>query len=229
METRAQFNKWIHSFGRGSSAILCLLMFGFPVLVSAVTGIWPDIARIWPAFLAVFLALLPWYPAEFFGYMPVMGPGAMYLSYITGSITNLRMPSTVGTINILGIKPNTDLCHTLAIIACAGSIVTSILILAAGMLLATPLQPILNAPTLQPAFDYVLPALFGGLCAQCILKSKKQFLVWLGLLAICTFLFYCTKLNSAYHLLIVVVLGGLGFYLLDYKKAGKDTGSSQTE
>ena len=117
-----------------------------------------------------------------------MGPGAMYMGYITGNISNLRMPATIGTINNLGIEPNTDKCHTLAILACAGSVVTSIAVLALGVVLAVPLQPVLSNPTLKPAFDYVLPALFGGLVAQSVLKGKKEIAVWVGCVALCFFL-----------------------------------------
>mgnify|MGYP000320280186 CR=1 FL=1 len=63
-------------------------------------------------FVAVVLFMAPYLPSETIGYMSVMGPGALYLSYITGNVTNLRMPATIGTINALGIKPNTDECHS---------------------------------------------------------------------------------------------------------------------
>ena len=121
--------------------------------------------------------------------MSVMGPGALYMSYITGNVTNLRMPATVGTINSLGIKPNTDECHTMAIIACGASIITTVVIVALGVVIAAPLAPVLESPVIQPAFDYVVPALFGGLVAQTILKGKKQFLFFLAPLAICLFFF----------------------------------------
>lgn len=141
----------------------------------------------------------------------------MYMGYITGNITNLRMPATVGTINSLGIEPNTDKCHTLAIIACAGSVITSIIVLALGVLAAIPLQPILNSEVLQPAFKYVMPALFGGLVAQSVLKGKKECALWIGLAAICLFCAKCTPLTGAYYMLLVVALGALFYWVIEYK------------
>lgn len=64
------------------------------------------------------------------------------------------------------------------------------------MLLAVPLQPVLENPTLKPAFDYVLPALFGGLVAQSVLKGKKEVAVWLGCVAVC-YLLMNTGLGAA--------------------------------
>ena len=136
--------------------------------------------------------------------MSVMGPGALYMSYITGNVTNLRMPATVGTINSLGVKPNTDECHTLAIIACGASIIISVVIIAIGVIIAAPLAPVLQSPVIQPAFDYVVPALFGGLVAQTVLKGKRQFLYFLAPLAICLFFCYFTAVNSAYYMLIAI-------------------------
>ena len=226
METRQQFTHWVHRFCRVTGVALAIPMFGFPIICSIVYGIWPSITQLWPAFLAMFLYLLPWWPAEHFGYMSVMGPGAMYMGYITGNISNLRMPATIGTINALGIEPNTDKCHTLAIIACAGSVVTSIAVLAVGVFAAIPLQPVLNSEVLKPAFDYVLPALFGGLVAQSILKGKKEIALWAGLVAVCLFFAKCTTLSAAYYMLISVALGALLFYLMEYK-LGKKTQSQK--
>lgn len=215
---RQEFVSWVHRFGISAGIILAIPMFGFPVVCSLIYGVWPNFGDLWPAYVAMVLFLLPWWPAEHFGYMSTMGPGAMYMGYITGNISNLRMPATIGTINNLGIEPNTDKCHTLAILACAGSVVTSIAVLAIGVVLAVPLQPVLSNPTLKPAFDYVLPALFGGLVAQSVLKGKKEIAVWVGCVALCFFLMK-TGLGAAYYMLITIAVGAGAYYLIAYKKA----------
>ena len=47
------------------------------------------------------------------------------------------------------------------------------LIIVLGVLLITPLTPILNSPALAPAFDQILPALFGGLGVVYIVRNWK--------------------------------------------------------
>lgn len=220
LQTREEFNNWIHKFGIISSLLLFVGMTAFPVVVSAVYGLWPDFRALWPGFIAVILFMAPYWPAETIGYMPVMGPGALYMSYITGNVTNLRMPATVGTINSLGIKPNTDACHTMAIIACGASVITTVVVVAIGVVVAKPLAPVLNAPALKPAFDYVVPALFGGLVAQTILKGKKQFFLYLIPLAVCLIFCYFTPVAGAYYMLIAIVISAV-VYIVDYKKSGK--------
>lgn len=217
----AKFTSWVHKFGISSSLLLLVLMVAFPVIVSMVYNVWPNFSMLIPGILSVVLTLVPWWPAETFGYMTTMGPGALYMSYITGNVTNLHMPATVGTINSLGIEPNTDECHTMAIIACGASNITTVLLLLVGMLASVPLAPVLSAPVLQPAFTYALPALFGGLCAQSVIKGKKKFGMWAICLAVCVFFCYCTKVNSAYYMLISVALGAALFYFFDYKQGAK--------
>lgn len=220
MKTTSSYQSWVHRFGIVSSLILLIAMTAFPVVASAVYGLWPDLGQLWPGFIAVILFMAPFWPAETIGYMSVMGPGALYMSYITGNVTNLRMPATVGTINSLGIKPNTDECHTLAIIACGASVITTVAVIAIGVVIAAPLEPVLNLPAIQPAFNYVVPALFGGLVAQTILKGKKQFLLYLIPLVICLFFCYFTSVNSAYYMLIAIAISGI-VHVLDYRR-GKE-------
>ena len=95
------------------------------------------------------------------------------------------------------------------------------MIVALGVLLAVPLKPVLEAPALKPAFDYAVPAIFGGLVAQTIFKNKTDAVLYLIPLAVTLFLTYCTSLNSAYFMLIVIVLSGavrVGYYLMKEKK-----------
>ena len=58
-------------------------------------------------------------------------------------------------------------------IAIAISSIVTTLIIVLGVILITPLTPILNSPALAPAFDQILPALFGGLGVVYIAKNWK--------------------------------------------------------
>jgi hypothetical protein len=202
LQPRVEFNKWVHLFGISSNLLICAMMVGFPLTVSAVYDLWPSFQKMTPAFVSVTLILAPYWPAELIGYMSIMGPGSIYMSYITGNVTNLRMPVTMGTINILGIEPGSDECHVMSLIACGASVLTTVVILVLGVFIAMPLAPVLRSPALKPAFDYVVSALFGGLVAQTILKSKRDFLLYLPPLAINLYFCFFTKVNASYYMLI---------------------------
>lgn len=221
MSAKEKWNRWVLNFGTGSNLLMLIAILSFPVGTSLVTGVWPDFEQLMPAFLAVVIFILPWAPGETIGFMPVMGPGPLYMSYVTGNITNLKLPATVGTINSLGVEEGSDECHAISLIACGASSITVIVIVALGVLLAVPLKPVLEAPTLKPAFDYAVPAIFGGLVAQTIFKNKTDAVLYLIPLAVTLFLTYCTSLNSAYFMLIVIILSGavrVGYYLMKEKK-----------
>ena len=220
LQPRAEFNRWVHRFGITSNLLICAMMLGFPVTVSVVYGLWPPFQKMLPAFVSVTLLLAPYWPAELISYMPIMGPGSIYMSYITGNVTNLRMPVTMGTINILRIEAGTDECHVMSLIACGASVLTTVIILLVGVFIAMPLAPVLQSPALKPAFDYVVPALFGGLVAQTILKSKRDFLLYLPPLAINLFFCFFTKVNAAYYMLIGLVAIVI-ISIADYKRRKK--------
>ena len=128
------------------------------------------------------------------------------------------MPATVGTINALGIEPNTDECHTLAIIACGASNLTTVLLILIGMLLSVPLYPVLTAPALQPAFNMALPALFGGICAQNVFKKKPlEWALWLIPLGFALFFTYIVKISAAYMMFIVTIIGAVVWFAKEEK------------
>ena len=47
------------------------------------------------------------------------------------------------------------------------------LVIILGVVLIVPLTPVLNSPALAPAFDQILPALFGGLGVVYIARNWK--------------------------------------------------------
>ena len=66
--------------------------------------------------------------------------------------------------------PESEIIGTLAI---ATSALTTTIVLAIGALLLIPLQPILSNPMLKPAFDNVVPALFGALAYRYFVHNPK--------------------------------------------------------
>ena len=73
----------------------------------------------------------------------------------------------------MGADIKTEEGEIVSTIAIAVSSIITTLIIVLGVLLITPLTPILNSPVLAPAFDQILPALFGGLGVVYISKNWK--------------------------------------------------------
>ena len=66
----------------------------------------------------------------------------------------------------MGAKSGTAENEIISTLSIATSSLVTIVVLALGVLLLIPLQPFLQSPALQPAFDNVVPALFGAMACK---------------------------------------------------------------
>ena len=163
----------VHRDGKIWGIALCLIIFAFPVAISIGFGAVSE----WEALAKGMFATVPMYWAvgivEIFTYIPMLGAGGTYLSFVTGNISNLKLPCAVDAMERAGVKANDEEGEIISTISIAvSSIVTTIIILI-GVVLIGVIAPVINHPVLTPAFDMILPALFGGLAVVFIAKNPK--------------------------------------------------------
>ena len=103
----------------------------------------------------------------------LLGAGGAYLSFVTGNISNLKLPVALNALEQAEVNINSEEGEIVSTIAIAVSSIVTTLIIVLGVVLITPLTPVLNAPVLAPAFAQILPALFGGLGVVFISKNWK--------------------------------------------------------
>ena len=103
----------------------------------------------------------------------MLGAGGSYLSFVTGNISNLKLPVALNALEQAEVSINSEEGEITSTIAIAVSSVVTTLIIILGVILIVPLRPILSAPVLEPAFAQILPALFGGLAVVFISKNWK--------------------------------------------------------
>ena len=106
-------------------------------------------------------------------YVPMLGAGGSYLSFVTGNISNLKLPCALNAMEQNDVSANSEEGEVVSTIAIAVSSIVTTVIIILGVVLIVPLTPILQAPVLQPAFDQILPALFGGLGVAFVSKNWK--------------------------------------------------------
>lgn len=163
----------IHRYGRIGLSIALLMLLAAPFAFSAITG-----ARIqWNGFLkasiAVLIIYIPSSVVEYLIYVPLLGPGASYLAFITGNITNLKLPCAFNARDIADAEVGTKENEIISTLSVATSSLVTMVVIFIGVLMLIPLTPILGNPTLKPAFDNVIPALFGALGYQYLRKSIR--------------------------------------------------------
>ena len=106
-----------------------------------------------------------------FGFM--LGAGGSYLSFVTGNISNLKLPCALNALEQADVKANSEEGEIVSTVAIAVSSIVTTLIIILGVILIIPLTPVLESPALAPAFAQILPALFGGLGVVFISKNAK--------------------------------------------------------
>ena len=163
----------VHYYGRIWGLALCFVVLAVPFVVALLFGAAPN----FKALLAAGLAILPMYWAvgfvEVFTYVPMLGAGGAYLSFVTGNISNLKLPCALDAMNRAEVKASDEEGEIVSTIAIATSSIVTTLIIFLGVLLIIPLTPLLENPALAPAFDMILPALFGGLAVAFVSKNIK--------------------------------------------------------
>ena len=174
----------VHRDGSIWNLSMTALLLAFPVVVAIIWGVWPD----WKGLAMGLLATMPMYWAvgliEFFTYIPMLGIGGSYLGFVTGNISNLKLPCALSAMEQNGVTANSEEGEVISTIAIATSSIVTTLILILGVIAIVPLAPILQAPVLQPAFEQILPALFGGLGVVFVSKNWKLALAPIALMLI---------------------------------------------
>ena len=163
----------VHRDGRIWNLGMMLLLIAFPLSVAAIFGASPD----WGALALGLLATAPMYwtigVVETFTYVPMLGAGGSYLSFVTGTIANLKLPCALNALEQNDVSASSEEGEIISTIAIAVSSIVTTVIIALGVLCIVPLTPILEAPVLEPAFAQMLPALFGGLGVAFVSKNWK--------------------------------------------------------
>ena len=163
----------VHRDGTIWNLCVMALLFAFPVAVAFIFSVTPD----WGALLTGLVATAPMYWAvgiiETITFVPMLGAGGSYLGFVTGNISNLKLPCALSALEQNEVSASSEEGEVISTIAIAVSSIVTTLIIIIGVICIVPLSPILQAPVLQPAFEQILPALFGGLGVAFVSKNRK--------------------------------------------------------
>ncbi len=169
----ARYNDRTHLYGRIFLSIGLVLLMGAPFLMGAALDAMPDLQAALKGFLQIAIVYIPSCVVEFLIYVPILGAGGSYLAFITGNLVNMKIPCAMAARDTAGTKTGTPENEIVFTIAIATSALVTTAVIAVGALLLTPLQPVLESAALQPAFNNVVPALFGALAYTYFRRGRK--------------------------------------------------------
>ena len=220
-ESWAAYTRGTHRIGRICTLITLLLLVGAPFLMGTYLGALPDLGAVAKAFLSVGLVWTVSSVVEFLIYTPMLGAGGGYLAFITGNLINMKIPCAVNARDIVGAKTGTPENEIISTLSIATSSLVTILVLAAGVALLTPIRPLLQSPALRPAFDNVVPALFGAMAMKYYRKDVRLALVPLTAMVL---LFTLVPSLTSSTSFMISPSGALAIALswLKWRRAGKE-------
>ena len=182
------FNKGLHRIGRITMFLGILVLMAVPFIVAGIYGASINASGFWAGFAKVAIIYIPVSIVEFLVYAPMLGAGGSYISFITGNVTNMKIPCAMNARDIAGTEVGTPENEIISTISTATSAIVTTLVIVVGVILLIPLQPVLQSEVLAPAFDYVVPALFGALGLKYFTKSPQIAIIPVVLMsALCIF------------------------------------------
>ena len=181
-----KFDNQLHLLGRITLIVSVILMVAAPIVIGQMYGLTVDGPGFLNGFLKVGVIYVPVASVEFLVYAPMLGTGGSYLSFLTGNVTNLKIPCAMNARDIAKTTQGTVEDEIVSTLSVATSALVTMVILFLGVLLLVPLTPIIQNPVLSPAFDNVVPALFGALGCKYFAKSWKLTAIPLfGMILLC--------------------------------------------
>ncbi|VIF69998.1 membrane protein [Clostridioides difficile] len=147
-----------------------ILSFGF--------GIMPPISALLASTMAIVSMSAPNYIIEPVSYSPILGIPGTYMSFLSGNISNMRLPCSIAAQKAAEVESGTEEGSIISTIGIAVSILVNISILTIGVILGGSVLSKIPAEVVEK-LNLILPALFGSVFGQVFLQDKR-----LGLVAI---------------------------------------------
>ena len=168
-----KYNNTLHLLGRLTLILATIFLIAVPFVLAIVNDVQPSLSSFLNGLLKVGMIYIPMSVVEFLIYTPMLGVGGSYLSFLTGNVTNMKIPVVMNSKEIAQTESGTIEHEIISTISVAVSAMVTTLVIVAGVLLIVPLQPVLQNEALLPAFNNVVPALFGALGLKYFAKSPK--------------------------------------------------------
>ena len=161
----------MHKIGKVIGVLAVVASFMPALILGLVYGLWPDWAALGTAALTAVTSFgILWF-VEPLSYYPVVGPMGTYMAFVSGNISNMRIPCASMAQVGAGVEPGTEKGSIIATIGMGVSIVINTLVLSAGVIAGQAVLSMLPAAVVS-ALNFLLPALFGALLVQFGMKAK---------------------------------------------------------
>jgi len=212
-----KYNEKTHLYGRIGLLIGIVMLLAAPFLMGISLDAMPNLPAFGKGLMQIAIIYIPSCIVEFLIYLPMLGAGGSYLAFITGNLINMKIPCALNARDIIGTEAGTVENEIVSTLSVAVSSLVTTVVIALGVLLITPLRPVLEAPVLQPAFNNVVPALFGAMAFKYFRRGKKLVVLPLIVMTL-LFIFVPSLISSVGFLMLLSGAIAIGHAWLGFKK-----------
>lgn len=209
----------IHFVGRTSSIITIATFLAVAVAICAKFDIFPELSALAASMVLIYTIAGPNSIVEFISYTATLGSGASYISFITGNIPNMKIPSITSSLSACEVdtsgESGAEKKEILSVIIAAVASLEVLVLILVMVVASNTLQPFLQWEPIQPAFTYILPTIYGMVIVGPLMKVPKV------VIPVMVFSLVLTKLtnNMAIMLVACIVLALVLCRVFGKKKA----------
>lgn len=200
--------KPIVKWGRITNLLACALSFAPALYLMIVYGAHPPIGAVIAASISVIVGFSgSLWIVEPISYYPILGIPGTYMSFLSGNISNLRVPCSSVAQEAAEVEEGSTEGSIVAVLGIGASIIVNLIVMVIGVFVGSQL---LNAfpPVVQTAFSsYILPAVFGGVFAQFALKNIKLAAIALILTCVVQALHLSSAVGLPISIFVTIFIG----------------------
>lgn len=153
--------------------IACVLSFPPLVYLYFVHGILPPFAQSMTAWMLVASVFGAFYIVEPISYYPILGLAGTYISFLSGNISNLRLPCSAMAQEVVGVEEGTKQAEIIDTMGIVGSVIINLIGVTLAAFVGTWLLGLFPKFVAEAFRQYTAPAIFGAVFGQFSMRQPK--------------------------------------------------------
>ena len=219
-EKMASWKKACTKIGRPTNLIAVVLSF-LPVLYLCIRyNCWPDTKTLLTAWGMTVAAFGAFYIVEPISYYASLGVSGTYLSFLSGNISNMRMPCASVALDQTGSEPGTIQAEVVSTMAICGSIITNLIGVTLAAFIGSAIVSVLPEAVNTGLKSYAATAIFGAAIGNFIAKDPKLGICSVTVAAGLMLIRWVTPI-PVWIIIIISVFGTVGIARLMYVKKNR--------
>ncbi|MBQ8767307.1 MAG: hypothetical protein IJZ16_10965 [Clostridia bacterium] len=185
-----------------------LFIIGVPSITCIWIGVWPSGVELVKSMISIAILFYPAAILSAIPYISTIGLYGTYLSFVTGNVSNIKLPCALNALSFLGENSSQDHKDCMVTVAVTISNIVTLIVLAICVFGLFPyITDVMDLP-IAPAFRQILAALFGALGVSCFTKNK----IFSVILVVCLVFFLIIDGTLSSTTLLVIAMSIIMVY-----------------